>query len=566
MKKCPRCGKQYVDANTLCPSDGAVLQREDELVGQTLAGKYRIEEKISEGGMGCVYRATHILMEKVLAVKVLHPALAADDTIVARFTREAKAASRISHPHAITVTDFGESENGVVFLVMEYLRGRTLKEVVRSEGPMSLKRVAEIVRQVAGALETAHSEGVVHRDLKSDNIMLDETTGGGDWAKVLDFGIAKIKEPVDAKPDSALTAPNLIIGTPQYMSPEQCSQASSIDARSDIYSLGVIIFEMLAGHVPFSGDSPTETMMKQMQEPVPSLREDRSDLPEAVDQLVQRAMAKSPDERFQSVSELSETLLLAASENPVLEEAASIAATTVVEKSALTDGKGSTAPSTNRIVVSTGENEPPRATGGEEVDEETVVRSRTRRERESNSFVPVPPAPAATSFNPWRIAIPAFALLAVVFGLFYFLQQGETSGEAQQPPLSSDANSQPVVSITPPTGEGERNITPSNATAPLPTAQSEGGTASAPSNANANAAVVDSPTPEKGEEENDNTGEEEEAKPSPTATPASTNKRNPTPPPPTKDANVRPEQPSKPAPTPPPPAKADVPAPLIPNN
>src|SRR5215218_1547340 len=159
MKNCPTCGRQYADTNTLCPADGTVLKRDaddDRLVGQVLAGKYRIEEKIDEGGMGCVYRATHVLMEKTIAVKVLHPALAADDKIVARFTREAKAASRLSHPHALTVTDFGEDESGVVFLVMEYLKGNTLKDIIHSDGPLPLPRVVEIIRQVCGALEAAH--------------------------------------------------------------------------------------------------------------------------------------------------------------------------------------------------------------------------------------------------------------------------------------------------------------------------------------------------------------------------------------------------------------------------
>ena len=565
MKKCPRCGEEYGDTNTLCPSDGTVLQKEDELVGQTLAGKYRIEEKISEGGMGCVYKATHVLMEKTLAIKVLHPALAADDTIVARFTREAKAASRISHPHALTVTDFGESESGVVFLVMEYLRGRTLKEVIRSDGPMPLKRAAEIVRQVAGALSAAHAEGVVHRDLKSDNIMLDETPGGGDWAKVLDFGIAKIKEPVDGKQDPALTAPNLIIGTPQYMSPEQCSQAADIDSRSDIYSLGVIVFEMLAGHVPFSGDSPTETMVKQMQEAAPSLLDDRADLPAAVDQIVGRAMAKKPDERFQSAGELSEALLLAASENPSLEEAAAGVAARA-GKGIVTDGRGSSSPRTNRIVVSTEENAPPHATSAEELGEETVVRARERGERAVGPYAPPPAAPAA-SFNPWRVAVPAFAVLALVFGLFYFFQGRESSGEAQQPPLAGDANSQPVVSVTPPTGEGERNITPSQVTAtPLPAPTASG--ASVPTEANVNASVVESPTPAESDDENDNPGDEEgeEKKPTPAPTPANTNRRGPEPPPPARDANVSPATPTKPtpAPTPLPPSKGDVPAPISP--
>src|SRR5215210_222854 len=330
MKSCPTCGRQYADTTTLCPTDGAVLKRssdEDRLVGQVLAGKYRIEEKIDEGGMGCVYRATHVLMEKVVAVKVLHPALAADDKIVARFTREAKPASRISHPHAINVTDFGESDNGVVYLVMEYLRGRTLKDVIRSGGPMTLLRASEIVRQVAGALEAAHNEGVVHRDLKSDNIMLDEATGG-DWAKVLDFGIAKIQQTERSihETDPGLTAPNLIIGTPQYMSPEQCSQASDIDARSDIYSFGVILFEMLAGHVPFTGDSPTAIMMKHIQDPPPSILDERKDLPDEVGRVVARALAKSPEDRFQKASDLSAALAEAAEEAPLAEVAAAAAA------------------------------------------------------------------------------------------------------------------------------------------------------------------------------------------------------------------------------------------------
>ncbi|HEY1404229.1 MAG TPA: serine/threonine-protein kinase, partial [Pyrinomonadaceae bacterium] len=160
MKKCPKCGKTYENAPTLCPVDGTVLVKTgDALVGQTLAGKYRIEERISEGGMGTVYRATHVLMEKAVAIKVLHPSLAADDKIVARFTREAKAASRISNPHALTVTDFGESENGIVFLVMEYLRGKTLKQVIRGEGPLPLARVVEVTKQICGALDAAHAEG-----------------------------------------------------------------------------------------------------------------------------------------------------------------------------------------------------------------------------------------------------------------------------------------------------------------------------------------------------------------------------------------------------------------------
>jgi serine/threonine protein kinase len=187
---------------TLCPADGIALEKDpDSLIGTTLAGKYRIDARLNEGGMGTVYRGTHVLMDKTVAIKVLRPSLAADEKIVARFSREARAASRISHPNALSVTDFGEDESGHVFLVMEFLSGKTLKQLIRDEGPLPLARVVDITRQVGDALNAAHEQGVVHRDLKSDNIMLLDTMTG-DHAKVLDFGIAKINEPDGSRYES----------------------------------------------------------------------------------------------------------------------------------------------------------------------------------------------------------------------------------------------------------------------------------------------------------------------------------------------------------------------------
>jgi serine/threonine-protein kinase len=457
MKKCPRCGREFESANTLCPADGTVLEKvetEDPLLGQTLADKYRIEELINEGGMGAVYRATHVLMDKTVAIKVLHPALAADDKIVARFSREARAASRISHPHALSVTDFGESGNGIVFLVMEYLKGETLKEVIHNEGQMPLPRVVEIIRQVCGALEAAHAEGVVHRDLKSDNIMLVDV-GGGDWAKVLDFGIAKITEKVGQDP--ALTAPNLIIGTPQYMSPEQCSQAAEIDSRSDIYSLGVILYEMLVGHVPFTGESPTAIMMKHLQEPPPSVLEERKDLPASIGRVVTRAMAKRPEDRFQTVSELSEELTSAAAgEEPAT--------------AATNAGAGSPDRATNRIVVPTGPNEAPRSTASEDHDEATIVRPRADAPQvvEAEIFSTEVESPPE-SFNPWRIVIPAVAGLLVIFAVVFALtrnSQPQPGANDNSQPLAVDPGSQPVQPARTPTGAGEQNIAPNASATP----------------------------------------------------------------------------------------------------
>ena len=462
MKKCPQCGVEYSDANTLCPADGIALETtEDALVGKTLAGKYRIEARLNEGGMGTVYRATHVLMEKTVAIKVLRPSLAADEKIVARFSREARAASRITHPNAISVTDFGEDENGIVFLVMEFLSGRTLKKLIRDEGQLPLTRAVEIVRQVGDALNAAHQQGVVHRDLKSDNIMLIDTMAG-DHAKVLDFGIAKINEPEGSREhDAELTAPNLVIGTPQYMSPEQCSQDSEIDSRSDIYSLGVILYEMLVGHVPFTAESPTMVMMKHLQEPVPSVLEERSDLPASIGRVIARAMAKLPVNRYQTIAELIEDLTIASGNAQFAPVPAS-------------------APPVSANVPAS-----------DDRDEVTVVRARQEPlpppqsvQRRSPVTVPVqgptsgsmpsgamPPPPAAAGLNPLKVIIPSVVGLLVVFAVIYALKSNSSLAEqpnANQPQttLAADPNSQPVQPGATPTGKNEQGIPAGGSIAP----------------------------------------------------------------------------------------------------
>ena len=438
MKKCPKCGVEYPDATTLCPADGIALEKDaDSLVGTTLAGKYRIDARLNEGGMGTVYRGCHVLMDKVVAIKVLRPSLAADEKIVARFSREARAASRIAHPNALSVTDFGEDESGHVFLVMEFLSGQTLKQLIREEGDLPLHRVVDITRQIVDALNAAHSQGVVHRDLKSDNIMLLDTMTG-DHAKVLDFGIAKINEP-DGVIDTNLTAPNLVIGTPQYMSPEQCAQDSEIDSRSDIYSLGVILYEMLVGHVPFSGDSPTMVMMKHLQEPVPSVLDERNDLPPAVARVVARAMAKVPDNRYQTVAELIEDLMIAS--GMTINRAAPV-----------------------NLASAPSEDEP---------DEVTVVSMREEAPPVSTSrrapvtvpvqeYLPPPPPQPSSSFNPMKIIIPSAVALLVVFAAFWiFNRPAPVSGSnanQQTETLAADPNSQPVQPGASPTGKGEQGI------------------------------------------------------------------------------------------------------------
>ena len=519
MKVCPVCDKEYSDTQSLCPVDAAALQAaDDSLVGQTLAGKYLIEELIKSGGMGSVYRGKHVLMDKRVAIKVLRPSLAMDDVVVARFSREAKAASRISHPHAVSVTDFGESENGVVFLVMEYLDGQTLKEIIRHEGALPLARAVEIVRQVAGALDAAHKQGVVHRDLKSDNIMLSETNGG-DWAKVLDFGIAKIQEPEGTR-DHDITAPNLVIGTPQYMSPEQCSQTGPIDARSDVYSLGVILYEMLAGRVPFTGESPTVIMMKQVQDTPPSVLAARPDLPKGIGEVVERALAKKPADRFQTAGELSEALAAIALNAPA-----------VTALSATPD---------------TVANEPVQVE--DDADEVTVVRPReplvVPRSRQEIPLSTSVREPEGRDVSPWRIMVPAAIVLVAVFGIVFLLTRssGQTPPANQTPGqtnLAADPNSQPVQPSGTPTGESERNIQ-------SVTVASPGVSPNADANANRGSQVPStSANGDFGANGNRNTSQPRES-PAPKASPAADDAP---PPPPKASPTVRTA--AKPAVTPP---------------
>ncbi|HXT63047.1 MAG TPA: protein kinase [Pyrinomonadaceae bacterium] len=480
---------------TLCSAEAAVLQRlEDPLIGQTLAGKYRIEKLIKTGGMGAVYRGKHVLMDKTVAIKVLRPSLAGDDAVVARFSREAKAASKISHPHAVSVTDFGEAENGVVFLVMEYLDGRTLKEVIASEGPLALDRAVNIVRQVAGALDAAHSQGVIHRDLKSENIML-VRHDGDEWAKVLDFGIAKIRQPKNSS-ESDITHANLVVGTPQYMSPEQCSQSGALDARSDVYSLGIILYEMLSGRVPFAGESATVVMMKQVQDPAPSVLLARPDLPPAVDKVIKRALAKQPIDRYQSAGELSAELTeTAAKETPSERSLPMVSAAATVPNA-------------------------PVAAPLDDADEATLVRPRpeiTQVRRNAEVAHAQQAALTADRFNPWRVMVPAAIVLIAVFAVVFFLTRSSTPVDQtqSQPGLEADPNSQAVQPAGTPTGQSESNIQSVTVPSPTPTAKPTPAATEIPAtvtgnfgsnensnrsgNRNTNANRASQPTPEESE-------------------------------------------------------------------
>jgi len=293
----------------------------ETLVGRTVAGKYAIEALLGSGAMGEVYKARQIALDKKIALKVMHAAVAGDPSFAERFHREAKAASRLDHPNSIRVIDFGEEPDGLTYIAMEYVEGRDLHDVIQKEWPLSGERVANILIQATSALAVAHDMGVVHRDLKPENIMVvagtDEDGRPTDIVKVLDFGIAKIMDKSGGAGTAGgpKTTAGLVIGTPEYMSPEQ-GRGEPIDTRADIYSIGVILFELLTGQVPFSAETPIGTVVKHLTDepPVPS------GLNPAIDRRLEaiclKAMQKKRDERYQNARELRAALRAVVDEPP----------------------------------------------------------------------------------------------------------------------------------------------------------------------------------------------------------------------------------------------------------
>jgi serine/threonine-protein kinase len=308
MKVCPSCKRELKDELTICPFDGQALAEAaeaDPLINTLLDDKYRLDARVGEGGMGSVYRATHVQMEHTVAVKVLHSDLASDQVAVERFRREARAAAQIRHPNAVAVTDFGVTKKeGIAYLVMEFLEGGDLRRKIKREKRLDCSEAIVIMSQACAALNAAHEKGIIHRDLKPDNIWLLESTNPYAQVKVLDFGIAKLKASAEA---SNLTQKGMIVGTPYYMSPEHC-RSEELDPRSDIYSLGIILYEMLAGKVPFEGSSPLQVMYKHNTEQPKPLSQTRPEIPPQIERVVLRALEKRKEDRQSSALELAAEL------------------------------------------------------------------------------------------------------------------------------------------------------------------------------------------------------------------------------------------------------------------
>ena len=308
MLHCPTCGQHFADDVKACPEDGALLRADDTvavnipidpLVGQTLDGKYRLVERLGKGGMGTVYRATHLLIDRPVAIKVLNPHFVEDEEAQERFRREARAAGRLQHQNVAAVTDFGRTDDGLVYIVMELLEGRSLRDVLAREAPLDAARAVSLMLQISAAVSAAHEARVIHRDLKPGNIFVVQRKHAPPVVKVLDFGIAKLAADAleeDEDDQVTLTKVGVMIGTPRYMSPEQCD-GGKLTPASDVYSLGIILYEMLTGTTPFSGSTPLAIAMKHSSETPRSPREFVASIPAPLEEIVLHALEKLPGNR-----------------------------------------------------------------------------------------------------------------------------------------------------------------------------------------------------------------------------------------------------------------------------
>ncbi len=307
---CSSCGSDAAQAFAYCPQCGAPLAVQAEVeshIGDTVAKKFRIEKLIGEGGMGRVYQARILALDKPVALKVLRGSLVAEPRTVARFRREAQAASRLSHPNSINVLDFGETDSGAYYIAMEWVDGKDLHAVLTKDWPLPEARVVRLVSQVLSALSDAHAAGIIHRDLKPENIMVQQLRDEPDFVKVLDFGIAKIVDPLTE--DGPLTRVGFVCGTPEYMSPEQAG-GGDLDARSDLYSVGILLYQLTTGVLPFVDPSGAVVATKQLTElPVPpSRRRPGAMISAGMERLILKALSKDPAARPQTADEFKDEL------------------------------------------------------------------------------------------------------------------------------------------------------------------------------------------------------------------------------------------------------------------
>ena len=421
-KICPTCGTEYPANERFCPRDGTALRSQGgstDLVGSIVAERYHVMKKLGEGGMGQVYLAEHVKMGRKSALKVMNPGMVNDADAISRFNREAANASRINHPNVAGIYDFGETSDGLIYLAMEFIEGQSLTALVEANGALAPLRAAEIARQTGEGLQVAHDMGIVHRDLKPDNIMIAKNRDGSDCVKVVDFGIAKAAGAENQK----VTKTGLVVGTPEYMSPEQLA-GDKLDGRSDIYSLGLVTFNMLTGKLPFQAESAQESMIMRLTDEPKTLQEMKPDTswPPEVQTVMRKALERRAGDRYQKAADFGRDLYMAVDRMP--KQAAG--ATMVMGAS---DGATAvmTAPPPTRIDASA-------------------------------AAAPAPVVPAPVAVAPARSRTPMYASGVVAIGLaaaatIYFARGTSKAGATPPAGLRADS-SQTVANVTAPVQGG----------------------------------------------------------------------------------------------------------------
>jgi serine/threonine-protein kinase len=314
MKYCDICHQTYPTEFAVCPRDQNPLRLTTELLqGMVIRGKYEVQKKLGAGGMAAVYLAKHKAFNELRALKVVSSRNLEDQNFTRRFKTEAVVTRKLQHPNAVRVDDLDETEDGRPFIVMEYVEGVNLRSVIQNEGPLPARRALNIAAQAASALAAAHDLGITHRDIKPDNILLVRQPDGSDLVKVLDFGIAKVREGAfDIGGGYTATQTGLIIGTPQYLSPEQAKgdHGDQIDGRADLYSLGIVLYEMVTGQLPFQSQTAVGLLLQHMQTPAPDPKAVRPDLniPPGLSALLHKALEKDPADRYRSAQEMLQAI------------------------------------------------------------------------------------------------------------------------------------------------------------------------------------------------------------------------------------------------------------------
>jgi serine/threonine-protein kinase len=460
MKICPKCQRTYPDEFSLCPRDGTALTAQaTETEAQLAAGlsrRFRIVRRLGQGGMGAVFLADQITVgNRPVALKVLNRKLLDDPDFLMRFQNEAASTGRIRHSNVVTIYESGQADDGTPYIAMEFLEGESLGEALKRRGALPLPEVAEILQQAARGLNAAHKLGIIHRDLKPDNIFL--TRGDEDqlMVKVVDFGIAKLRE------SSSHTQTGMVLGTPAYMSYEQASgmRSDELDARSDVYSLGVVVYQMLTGRVPFNSDTPVGYLRKHLMDQPPPFRAVAPGLgvPPAVESAVMKALAKDRDQRYASVPDFTRAIMAATLPAPAAEFGQPLPSTKIVPPLA---GREPAAPMPR----------PASAPARADVAVQTPPFVLPEKFRESPGAQPqvdrpiaAPNRPPAVANPPQRrsepeqsskmkyVAVVVLAVILVVAGVWYFLPSANPPAVKPQVNSAAPVQQIPVVETPAPT-------------------------------------------------------------------------------------------------------------------